>query len=130
MVNLGLSRVDDAVAAKHPGLQEYAACQSRAFVKGLGAFVTGIGTAFLLQKLINKKLPYALQWNVLLSLVAGSVSSYAVTRTETQKCSNLWIYLETGQAPQGATKENPDSVEPPMGAGTRMRRNQYGDIVE
>ncbi|KAF6127739.1 transmembrane protein 141 [Phyllostomus discolor] len=40
MVNLGLSRVDDAVAAKHPGLGEYAACQSRAFMKGIFTFVT------------------------------------------------------------------------------------------
>nr|KAF6487931.1 transmembrane protein 141 [Rousettus aegyptiacus] len=41
MVNLGLSRVDDAVAAKHPGLGEYAACQSNAFMKGIFTFVTG-----------------------------------------------------------------------------------------
>nr|KAF6269147.1 transmembrane protein 141 [Myotis myotis] len=46
MVNLGLSRVDDAVAAKHPGLGEYAACQSRAFVKGIVTFVTGAGAPF------------------------------------------------------------------------------------
>ncbi|XP_047554958.1 transmembrane protein 141 isoform X2 [Lutra lutra] len=41
MVNLGLSRVDVAVAAKHPGLGEYAACQSKAFVKGIFSFVAG-----------------------------------------------------------------------------------------
>uniref|UniRef100_A0A8C0IK24 Transmembrane protein 141 n=1 Tax=Chelonoidis abingdonii TaxID=106734 RepID=A0A8C0IK24_CHEAB len=103
MVNLGLSRVDDTVAAKHPGLQEYAVCQSHAFMKGIGTFITGIGAAFVLQKLINKKLPYPLQWNscLLVLLVAGSAASYAVTRVETQKCSNLWIYLEKGQSLQG-----------------------------
>ncbi|XP_042131081.1 transmembrane protein 141 isoform X2 [Peromyscus maniculatus bairdii] len=41
MVNLGLSRVDDAVAAKHPGLEEYAVCQSNAFMKGVFTLVTG-----------------------------------------------------------------------------------------
>ncbi|EHB11619.1 Transmembrane protein 141 [Heterocephalus glaber] len=41
MVNLGLSRVDDAVAAKHPGLEEYAACQSNAFMKGVLTFLAG-----------------------------------------------------------------------------------------
>lgn len=41
MVNLGLSRVDDTVAAKHPGLEEYAVCQSNAFMKGVFTFVTG-----------------------------------------------------------------------------------------
>ncbi|KAG3288380.1 hypothetical protein H1C71_011862 [Ictidomys tridecemlineatus] len=72
MVTLGLSRVDDAVAAKHPGLGEYAACQSNAFMKGVFTFVT----------------------------VAGSVASYGVTRVESQKCSNLWLFLETGQLPR------------------------------
>ncbi|KAF5920326.1 hypothetical protein HPG69_007328 [Diceros bicornis minor] len=74
MVNLGLSRVDDAVAAKHPGLGEYAACQSNAFMKGVFTFIT----------------------------VAGSVASYWVTRVESQKCSNLWLFLETGQLPKDA----------------------------
>ncbi|XP_020837507.1 transmembrane protein 141 isoform X3 [Phascolarctos cinereus] len=41
MVTLGLSRVDDAVAARHPGLREYAACQSQAFMKGIITFITG-----------------------------------------------------------------------------------------
>nr|KAF6280380.1 transmembrane protein 141 [Pipistrellus kuhlii] len=71
MVNLGLSRVDDAVAAKHPGLGEYAACQSSAFMKGIVTLVT----------------------------VAGSLASYGVTRVETQKCSDLWLFLETGKLP-------------------------------
>ncbi|XP_035878391.1 transmembrane protein 141 isoform X2 [Phyllostomus discolor] len=77
MVNLGLSRVDDAVAAKHPGLGEYAACQSRAFMKGIFTFVT----------------------------VVGSMASYWVTRVETQKCSDLWVFLETGKLP---TDPGPD----------------------
>ncbi|ELV13140.1 hypothetical protein TREES_T100011172 [Tupaia chinensis] len=71
-VTLGLSRVDDAVASKHPGLWEYAACQSGAFMKGVFTFVT----------------------------VAGSVASYGVTRVESQKCSDLWLFLETGQLPK------------------------------
>ncbi|KAG9471367.1 hypothetical protein GDO78_015109 [Eleutherodactylus coqui] len=40
MVNLGLSKVDDSVAAKHPGLKAYAACQSQAFMKGVATFIT------------------------------------------------------------------------------------------
>ncbi|XP_067165499.1 transmembrane protein 141 isoform X2 [Apteryx mantelli] len=100
MVNLGLRRVEDSVAAKHPALQQYAACQSHAFMKGIGTFVAGTGAAFALQKLLNKKLPYTLQWNLLLSVVAGSLASYVVTRAETQKCSDFWIFLETGKSPQ------------------------------
>ncbi|KAM9206613.1 transmembrane protein 141 isoform 2-T2 [Trichechus inunguis] len=102
MVNLGLSRVDDAVAAKHPGLGEYAACQSNAFMKGVVTFVTGTGAAFGLQMLIHRKFPYPLQWTVLVAVVTGSVASYGVTRVETQKCSNLWLFLETGRLPKDA----------------------------
>ncbi|XP_005408611.1 PREDICTED: transmembrane protein 141 isoform X2 [Chinchilla lanigera] len=100
MVNLGLSRVDDAVAAKHPGLGEYAACQSNAFMKGVLTFVAGTSGTFGLQILIQRKFPYPMQWSVLAAVVAGSVASYGVTRAETQKCSNLWLFLETGQLPR------------------------------
>ncbi|XP_058134389.1 transmembrane protein 141-like [Dasypus novemcinctus] len=72
MVTLGLSRVDDGVAAKHPGLGEYAAGQSSACMQGVFTFVT----------------------------VTGSVASYGVTRVETQKCSDLWLFLETGRLPK------------------------------
>ncbi|NXY90157.1 TM141 protein, partial [Alcedo cyanopectus] len=61
------------------------------------------GAAFAVQKLVNKKLPYGLQWNLLLAAAAGSVASYVVTRAETQKCSDFWIYLETGKSPQELT---------------------------
>ncbi|XP_065428365.1 transmembrane protein 141 isoform X1 [Chrysemys picta bellii] len=95
-----------------------------------GCETPGISAAFVLQKLINKKLPYPLQWNVLLSVVAGSVASYTVTRVETRKCSNLWIYLETGQSPQGVAKENLHSPDPTENAETRVRGNKYGDNME
>ncbi|XP_053523827.1 transmembrane protein 141 isoform X2 [Artibeus jamaicensis] len=71
MVNLGLSRVDDAVAAKHPGLGEYAACQSKAFMKGIFTFVTGTGATLGLQMFLQRKFKYPFQWNVL-----GAVGGY------------------------------------------------------
>ncbi|XP_039080570.1 transmembrane protein 141 [Hyaena hyaena] len=100
MVNLGLSRVDDAVAAKHPGLEEYAACQSSAFMKGIFTFVTGTGATLGLQMFIQRKFPYPFQWNVLVAVVTGSVASYWVTRVESHRCRNLWLFLETGQLPK------------------------------
>uniref|UniRef100_A0A8D0GQB1 Transmembrane protein 141 n=1 Tax=Sphenodon punctatus TaxID=8508 RepID=A0A8D0GQB1_SPHPU len=130
MVYVGLSRVDDAVAAKHPGLQEYTACQSYAFMKGTGSFITGIGAAFFLQKMINKKLPYPLQWSILLSLAAGSVTSYAVTRVESQKCADLWIYLETGQSPQELAREKAPDLDPKDATVTGAKRNKYGDVLD
>ncbi|XP_062062830.1 transmembrane protein 141 [Lepus europaeus] len=99
MVTLGLSRVDDAVAAKHPGLGEYAACQSGAFVKGVVTFLAGSGAAFGLQILLRRRFPYGFQWSVLLAAVAGSAVSYGVTRVESRRCRDLWLFLETGRLP-------------------------------
>ncbi|XP_031986768.1 transmembrane protein 141 isoform X2 [Corvus hawaiiensis] len=158
MVNLGVRRVEDDVAAKHPALQQYAACQSHAFMKGIGTFLAGTGrsshlgiaravlgrspgaagtsrpcpvtsapvsagsgAAFAVQKLARQKLPYSHQWSLLLAAAAGSLGSYVVTRAETQKCSNFWIYLET---------ENLPSAEDGDGAATSVRKNRYGDVVE
>ncbi|XP_058674162.1 transmembrane protein 141 isoform X4 [Ammospiza caudacuta] len=136
MVNLGVRRVEDDVAARHPALQQYAACQSHAFMKGIGTFLAGSGAAFAVQKMARQKLPYSLQWSLLLA--AGSLGSYVVTRAETQKCSNFWIYLETGKSPQefavtgglSQPAENLSSAEERNGAATLVRRNRYGDVVE
>lgn len=40
-----------------------------------------------------------LTMSVSLLSVASSVGSYAVTRWETQKCTDLWMFLETGKVP-------------------------------
>ncbi|XP_039575840.1 transmembrane protein 141 isoform X3 [Passer montanus] len=136
MVNLGVRRVEDDVAARHPALQQYAACQSHAFMKGIGTFLAGSGAAFAVQNMARQKLPYSLQWSLLLA--AGSLGSYVVTRAETQKCSNFWIYLETGKSPQelavtgGVSQpaENLPSAEDGDGTATLLRRNRYGDVVE
>lgn len=46
--------------------------------------------------------------------VAGSVASYWVTRVESQKCSNLWLFLETGKLPKDV-----GTGEGPGGSGKR-----------
>nr|XP_023485168.1 transmembrane protein 141 isoform X1 [Equus caballus] len=115
MVNLGLSRVDDAVAAKHPvgwvqvswGVETSPSCLTLTpqqvapgcLSAGAGS-PAGSGVTFGLQMFIQRKFPYPFQWNVLVAVVAGSVASYWLTRVESQKCSNLWLFLETGQLPK------------------------------
>ncbi|NXS93165.1 TM141 protein, partial [Jacana jacana] len=97
------------------------------------------GAAFAVQKLASKKLPYSLQWSLLLAAGAGSLASYVVTRAETQKCSDFWIYLETGKSPQELamagrvsqpTESLQDSPEDRESVAPLVRRNKYGDIVE
>ncbi|NWS92310.1 TM141 protein, partial [Toxostoma redivivum] len=93
--------------------------------------------AFAMQKLARQKLPYSPQWNLLLAAAAGSLGSYVVTRAESRKCSNFWIYLETGKSPQelavtdGVSQpaENLPSAEEDD-AATLVRKNRYGDVVE
>lgn len=125
MVNLGITRVDDAVAAKHPGLQTYAACQSHAFMKGTGTFILGAVGLFAVQKALQRKLPYALQWNLLISVVLSSVGSYTVTRWETQKCSDLWLLLETGKVPD---RSSPQVLK--QDEATQSNKTKYGDVMD
>jgi len=129
MVNIGLTKVDDALAAKHPGLGQYAACQSHAFMKGTGTFILGTAGLFGIQRLLQMKLPYPLQWNLLISVVASSVGSYAVTRWETQKCSDLWILLETGKVPDRSPPP-PAPEMPKSDEQTGPKKTAYGDIME
>ncbi|NXN06183.1 TM141 protein, partial [Sylvia borin] len=91
------------------------------------------------QKLVRQMLPYSLQWSLLLAAAAGSLGSYVVTRAETQKCSDFWIYLETGKSPQELavtggvsqpTENLPGGAEGRDGAATVVKRNRYGDVVE
>ncbi|NXN87451.1 TM141 protein, partial [Bombycilla garrulus] len=96
------------------------------------------GAAFAVQKLARQKLPYSPQWSLLLTAAAGSLGSYLVTRAETQKCSNFWIYLETGKSLQEVTvtdgvsqaAENHPSGEDRNSAATLVKRNPYSNVVE
>uniref|UniRef100_A0A1A8RMD0 Transmembrane protein 141 n=1 Tax=Nothobranchius rachovii TaxID=451742 RepID=A0A1A8RMD0_9TELE len=125
MVNLGIRKVEDAIAVKHPGLQSYAACQSHAFMKGTGSFILGVAGFFAIQKALQKKLPYPLQWNLLISIVASSIGSYAVTRCETQKCSDLWMLLETGKVPERSQSPVIQSED-----SKGHQKTKYGDVME
>ncbi|XP_060769104.1 transmembrane protein 141 [Neoarius graeffei] len=124
MVNLGLRKVDDALVEKHPGLQQYAACQSRAFMKGTGSFIVGTISMFFAQQALQKRLKYPLQWNLLVSIVASSVFSYTVTRWETMKCTELWVFLEKGEVPDSSPLK--DELLTP----TAPKVTKYGDAME
>ncbi|NXJ79030.1 TM141 protein, partial [Trogon melanurus] len=96
------------------------------------------GAALVAQQLALRKLPYGPRWSVLLAAGTGALASYAVTRAETQKCSDFWIYLETGKSPQelapaGQVSEPAGNLPGPEdgeNAAPPVRRNKYGDVVE
>ncbi|NXG43451.1 TM141 protein, partial [Psilopogon haemacephalus] len=96
------------------------------------------GAAFAAQKLLSKKLRCSMQWSLLLAGATGSLASYVVTRAETQKCSDFWLYLETGKSPQelaeaGGSSRPTGSLPSPEDRGSAavpVRRNEYGDVIE
>ncbi|NWY04400.1 TM141 protein, partial [Nothoprocta ornata] len=96
------------------------------------------GAAFALQKLLPGRRPGALRWSLLLSAGVGSVASYIVTRAETQKCTDFWVFLETGKslrerAPDDGMPQPPENLPIPEDGATvaaPLRRNKYGDVVE
>ncbi|NXW63699.1 TM141 protein, partial [Eurystomus gularis] len=75
---------------------------------------------------------------LLVPSATGSLASYLVTRAETQKCSDFWIYLETGKSPQelamasrvSQSAENLPNPEDKEQTALPVRRNKYGDVVE
>ncbi|NXD30014.1 TM141 protein, partial [Spelaeornis formosus] len=95
------------------------------------------GAAFAVQKTSRQKLPYSSQWSLLLAAAAGSLGSYVVTRPETLKCSNFWIYLETGKSPEQLTvtdrvsqpAENLPSAEDRDSTAVLVRRKRYSNVV-
>ncbi|XP_055056995.1 transmembrane protein 141 [Misgurnus anguillicaudatus] len=129
MVNLGLSKVDDAIVAKHPGLQQYAACQSYAFMKGTASFLLGTTGLFFVQRALQKRISYPLQWNVLVSVVASSLFSYSVTRWETKKCSDLWLFIETGNVPDRSSLKKEEETSTRT-SPAKPKVTQYGDVIE
>ncbi|XP_073696125.1 transmembrane protein 141 [Garra rufa] len=121
---LGIVRLG-RVAGK--GLQQYAACQSYAFMKGTASFILGTAGLFFAQRVLQKRIPYPLQWNILVSIVSSSVFSYSVTRWETMKCSDLWLFLETGNVPDRNSSKEPLQI-PATPANPKV--TQYGDAME
>ncbi|XP_032829219.1 transmembrane protein 141 isoform X2 [Petromyzon marinus] len=106
MVNIGLARVDDSVAERHPGLQSYSACTSFALMKGTAVLV----------------------------LVVSSAVSYSITRREVGKCGENWIRFEKGELPQDLTNAvgRPEGASPSAGSEheTATGRTKYGDVLE
>ncbi|XP_061427769.1 transmembrane protein 141 isoform X2 [Lethenteron reissneri] len=134
MVSIGLARVDDSVAGRHPGLQSYSACTSFALMKGTAVLVLGTPAMVFLQSLLKKRLPYSFQWNILTSVLVSSVVSYSITRREVGKCGENWIRFEKGELPQDLTDavEQPEGASPSAGSEheTAPGRTKYGDVLE
>lgn len=81
-----------------PGIFGPGCCHSPAS-RGPGELWVGCSPA---QQLAGASplLPLANVGSIVVPPATGSIASYMVTRAETQKCSDFWIYLETDKSPQ------------------------------
>lgn len=84
--------------------------------------------------------------------MASSAASYAVTRWETQKCTDLWLFLETGKVPDRSPPQGQYDVwrqtclllpkvdvrpcvllcvsVPKAEGSDRSTKTKYGDVME
>ncbi|XP_071498554.1 transmembrane protein 141-like [Diadema antillarum] len=95
MVLVSLNDLEDDV---YPGVQEYAKCQSRAFMKGFIGFVAGgaaglTGSIYARQKFASKFAP-----KHTVSVMAGGaiVLGYITASVASRKCQRNWV--RTAQA--------------------------------
>ncbi|EPY86085.1 hypothetical protein CB1_000329001 [Camelus ferus] len=84
-----------------PGLGEYAACQSNAFMKGIFTFVTGTGATFGLQLLVQRKCAYPFQWNVLVAVEQCRALQIQAVKEKTVK-NKAMLALLRGNIRRGA----------------------------
>lgn len=79
---------------KHPGFGSYLECMTRALFTGLAGFTLGFSSIYFTQKLIQRRLPYALQTNILISTLTGSAVAYKLTSDRTKSCQAAWLAAE------------------------------------
>jgi TMEM141 protein family len=104
---------------KHPGFGSYLECMTRAQLSGLAGFtlgtqdfyiktnfiyknlmqyrVIGFSSVYFTQKLLQKRLPYPIKFNILVSTIVGSLSAYKITSDRTKVCQAAWLAAEDKQ---------------------------------
>lgn len=78
----------------HPGFDSYMECMSRSLFTGLATFWLGFSGCYFTQKIIQKKLTYPRQWNILISSLVAVGLSYKVTADRTKSCQAAWMAAE------------------------------------
>ncbi|KAI9579782.1 transmembrane protein 141 [Glossina fuscipes] len=79
---------------KHPGFDSYMNCMTRALFTGLASFCLGFSGTYFAQKVIQKKLYYPLQYNILISVLTATGIAYHLTSIRTKSCQAAWMAAE------------------------------------
>lgn len=106
-------RLKDQYREKHPGFEHYLECMTRAYLSGLTGFTlglclssdnlfrnsiptvsTGFASVYFSQKLVQRRFPYPLKFNILISTLVGITASYKITSDRTKSCQSGWLAAE------------------------------------
>lgn len=109
-----IRKLKDQQRDKHPGFDNYLECMTRALFSGLSAFTLGkteivlwkfpirsnssvflgFSSVYFIQKFVQKRFPYPIKTNVLISTLVGTVAAYKVTSDRTKSCQAGWLAAE------------------------------------
>ncbi|XP_057375396.1 transmembrane protein 141-like [Daphnia carinata] len=78
----------------YPAFGSYTECMSRALFTGLSSTILGFSTAFCVQNLLKKRLPYPISGNILVSSFVAVVVGFKVTSVRAQSCQAAWLAAE------------------------------------
>lgn len=111
-----IKRLKDQQREKHPGFDAYMECMTRSLFTGLASFclgefsvlalhlncissifyfvLKGFSGLYFVQKIIQTKIRYPLQYNILASTVTATIVAYEVTSKRTKSCQAAWMATE------------------------------------
>ncbi|XP_058978554.1 transmembrane protein 141-like [Musca domestica] len=89
-----IRRLKDQQREKHPGFDAYMECMTRSLFTGLASFCLGFSGFYFAQKIVQSKIRYPQQYNILISTLAATVIGYEVTSKRTKSCQAAWMAAE------------------------------------
>ncbi|XP_077987166.1 transmembrane protein 141-like [Glandiceps talaboti] len=91
MVLIGLEDVDHETAKKYPGLDNYATCQSKAFVIGMSTSVVGAGAGYSVFKYLQSRYRIPVKFNIAFAAGGAIIVGYIAASTATKQCQKMWL---------------------------------------
>ncbi|XP_018020395.1 transmembrane protein 141 [Hyalella azteca] len=94
---------------KHPGLNIYLECVSRAYLYGLATSTLSFACSFSAQRLLSTSLPYSRNGQLLVSALIAAGTAYKVSTTRTLACQEMWMKNEENHRSQLTLSSASDS---------------------
>lgn len=115
MVLQNLNNLDEHTASKYPGIQNYAECQSKAFVQGLLGMAVGGGTGAIATFAAERSFPkFPSRYNVFYITGAAILAGYLVTARASRICQKTLVQsqLDKNRSDQDFVSASRESSPP------------------